>query len=325
MMAIKDHKTELEDVKDAGYIGCQHYKRKCKLVAPCCDKIYSCRFCHDDDVVGHTIDRRKVVEVVCGRCSRRQEVGPRCSQEDCDTVFGEAHFCGTCKLFDDVDKGQYHCDGCGICRVGGRDNFHHCDTCGLCLPRDKPHKCIQDTSHNNCPVCMEDIHTSRDAAHIPPCSHLLHQKCYSAMLKQGLYACATCGLAMQDMSRVWMDIDREVAQTPMPREYAELYRVILCRDCNKKSTVLFHIVGMKCGQEGCGSYNTSLDGGPLLRRTGDETFAEVTEEEMAGLSNVQFPLPPELSDSDIDSENNEQDDGWETTEETDEDDNDNLD
>ena len=40
---------------------------------------------------------------------------------------------------------------------------------------------------------------------------------FSAMLKQGLYACATCGLAMQDMSRVWMDIDREVAQTPMPR------------------------------------------------------------------------------------------------------------
>ena len=74
------------------------------------------RFCHDDDVIGHTIDRRKVEVLVCGRCSRRQEVGPRCCQENCDTVFGEAYFCGTCKLFDDVDKGQFHCDGCGICR-----------------------------------------------------------------------------------------------------------------------------------------------------------------------------------------------------------------
>ena len=46
---------------------------------------------------------------------------------------------------------------------------------------------------------------------------------------------------------------------------------------------------------------------------------------MAALSNVEFPLPPELSDSDIDSENNEQDDGWETTEEVDDDDSDNLD
>ena len=40
-------------------------------------------------------------------------------------------------------------------RAGGRDQYTHCYTCGLCLPRDKAHKCIQDTSHNNCPVCME--------------------------------------------------------------------------------------------------------------------------------------------------------------------------
>ena len=109
------------------------------------------------------------------------------------------------------------------------------------------------------------------------------------------------------------------------REYADLYRVILCRDCNKKSTVLFHIVAMKCGLEGCGSYNTSMDGGPLLRKTGDETFTEVTDQEMAALSNVEFPLPPELSDSDIDSEISEQDDDWETTEELDDDDRDNID
>lgn len=49
------------------------------------------------------------------------------------------------------------------------------------------------------------------------------------------------------------------------REYADLYRVILCRDCNKKTTAVFHIVGMKCGEEGCGSYNTAMDAGPLLR------------------------------------------------------------
>ena len=44
-----------------------------------------------------------------------------------------------------------------------------------------------------------------------------------------------------------------------------MYRVILCRDCNKKTTAVFHIVGMKCGVEGCGSYNTAMDAGPLLR------------------------------------------------------------
>ncbi len=31
-----------------------------------------------------------------------------------------------CRFFDDdVRKLQFHCDKCGICRVGGRDNFFH--------------------------------------------------------------------------------------------------------------------------------------------------------------------------------------------------------
>lgn len=33
---------------------------------------------------------------------------------------------------DDVSKQQFHCDDCGICRVGGRQNFFHCATCGCC-------------------------------------------------------------------------------------------------------------------------------------------------------------------------------------------------
>lgn len=27
--------------------GCKHYQRYCQIVAPCCNKIYSCRLCHD--------------------------------------------------------------------------------------------------------------------------------------------------------------------------------------------------------------------------------------------------------------------------------------
>ena len=46
-------------------------------------------------------------------------------------------------------------------------------------------------------VCMEDLHTSRDPAHIPPCSHLIHTTCYREMLRSGLFACPTCGLSMQ--------------------------------------------------------------------------------------------------------------------------------
>ena len=43
------------------------------------------------------------------------------------------YFCGICKLFDNTDKQQFHCDGCRLCRVGGKENYYHCETCQMCL------------------------------------------------------------------------------------------------------------------------------------------------------------------------------------------------
>ena len=34
-----------------------------------------------------------------------------------------------------LQKQQFHCTACGICRVGGADNFFHCATCGCCYAR----------------------------------------------------------------------------------------------------------------------------------------------------------------------------------------------
>jgi hypothetical protein len=34
-------------------------------------------------------------------------------------------------VFWQTKKQQYHCDACGICRIGGRENFFHCDRCGM--------------------------------------------------------------------------------------------------------------------------------------------------------------------------------------------------
>ena len=103
-------------------LGCAHYKRHCRLVAPCCAKVYSCRcfkksarqfatnwtwkkwrkeesewgrenvlrkrwekrerksrkgkfctlrFCHDEAEPTHSLDRKKVEEVECLKCSTR--------------------------------------------------------------------------------------------------------------------------------------------------------------------------------------------------------------------------------------------------------------
>lgn len=120
------------------------------------------------------------------------------------------------------------------------------------------HKCIENVSRQNCPICLEDIHTSRVVAHVLPCGHLLHRTCYEEMLKEG-YRCPLCMHSALDMTRYWRQLDDEVAQTPMPSEYQNMTVDILCNDCNGRSTVQFHILGMKCNI--CESYNTAQAGG----------------------------------------------------------------
>lgn len=119
------------------------------------------------------------------------------------------------------------------------------------------HKCIENVSRQNCPICLEDIHTSRVVAHVLPCGHLLHRTCYEEMLKEG-YRCPLCMHSALDMTRYWRQLDNEVAQTPMPSEYQNVTVDILCNDCNGRSTVQFHILGMKC--KNCDSYNTAQAG-----------------------------------------------------------------
>ncbi|KFR17009.1 RING finger and CHY zinc finger domain-containing protein 1, partial [Opisthocomus hoazin] len=146
-----------------------------------------------------------------------------------------------------------------LLRIGPKEEFFHCSKCNLCLSvslRGK-HKCIENVSRQDCPICLEDIHTSRVGAHVLPCGHLLHRTCYEDMLKEG-YRCPLCMHSALDMTRYWRQLDDEVAQTPMPTEYQNMMVEILCNDCNARSTVQFHLLGMKC--KNCDSYNTAQDG-----------------------------------------------------------------
>ncbi|KAF8940322.1 hypothetical protein BGZ58_006969 [Dissophora ornata] len=110
--------------RERGLLGCQHYQRGCKLQANCCNRWFNCRFCHDD-VCDHTIVR-----------------------------FWD----------DDPNKNIYHCEECGICRVGqgpGKD-FFHCKKCNVCIHigiKDS-HKCIEGNLERDCPICGEYLFTS---------------------------------------------------------------------------------------------------------------------------------------------------------------------
>lgn len=246
---------------------CKHYKRNCKLVAPCCNKVYPCRFCHDEANENHAVNRKLVKEVVCSKCETRQASSKQCSK--CSAVFGN-YVCLICNLFDLDDRKQFHCTDCGMCRVGGRENYYHCLVCDMCLPikvKDS-HKCIEKVAHDNCAVCLENLHESRIPSHIPPCGHLIHTSCYDQLTQAGHYACPLCGVSMMDMKPLWEQMDQEIVSTPMPEEYRNVQLYILCKDCHKESKVLYHIIGLKCGQ--CGSYNTCRSKNPEYDGSAEE-------------------------------------------------------
>jgi len=105
--------------------GCTHYKRNVKLQCSACHRWYTCRFCHDA-VEDHSLNRRETKNMLCMLCGCAQPAAEEC--RDCGER-GAWYYCGVCKLWDDdPHKSIYHCNDCGICRVGqglGKD-FYHC-------------------------------------------------------------------------------------------------------------------------------------------------------------------------------------------------------
>jgi hypothetical protein len=57
-----------------GNSACVHYERNCNIVAPCCNRVYGCRICHDElSPPGHPpMNRFLVRELVCKLCNTRQ-------------------------------------------------------------------------------------------------------------------------------------------------------------------------------------------------------------------------------------------------------------
>ena len=56
-------------------MSCVHYEAKCNIVAPCCNRVFGCRVCHDEMTPQDhpAMDRFQVREVVCKECHTRQD------------------------------------------------------------------------------------------------------------------------------------------------------------------------------------------------------------------------------------------------------------
>ncbi|KAK4741891.1 hypothetical protein SAY87_025479 [Trapa incisa] len=90
----------------SGNFGCSHYRRRCKIRAPCCNEVFDCRHCHNDaknsmeikPADRHDVPRHEVKKIICSMCDTEQDVQQNCIK--CGVCMGE-YFCAKCKFFDD--------------------------------------------------------------------------------------------------------------------------------------------------------------------------------------------------------------------------------
>lgn len=281
-----------------GVLGCSHYPRGCKLLAACCKQLYTCRLCHDEKVTDHKIDRHATEQIFCMSCSTLQPVAEVC--ERCHASFAR-YFCHICKFFDDTpDKEIYHCKDCGICRIGSTENTFHCIPCGACMRVElREHKHIDRSLHSDCPICGENLFTSRDSVHYLPCSHSIHYKCFDLLYRQGGYGCPICKKSIADFTAAWRRFDRVFAARKMPEIFQNSKVLALCNDCNAKTETPFHYLGAKC--LACGSYNTAVTG-RLNFPTQEEIIAFDAAERARLAENPQDAPAPDEADAQFDDE-----------------------
>ena len=233
---------------------CEHYNRGCKFIAPCCNNIVNCRICHDDEY-SHKIDRFKIDLIKCNQCGLQQEISNKCI--DCGLIFAE-YFCKICRFYDsNKTKKYFHCNDCGLCRVGTPEEVFHCNVCNVCLLinlKDN-HKCRNELFRNDCCICLEDLFTSREESIVLPCNHTIHNKCRNIWIKNKI-GCPICRKTMLDGKS--LDLYNELLDKLVdehPNIEIDLID-IKCNDCGKTSNIKYNSYGRKCAN--CGSYNTII-------------------------------------------------------------------
>ena len=247
-------------------LGCPHYERKCEILAPCCEIWYGCRHCHNEQYKGpkapgckvEKMNRTEVKKIRCLVCKELQAPSEKCVK--CGEVFAR-YYCSKCILYDDaLEKHIFHCDDCGMCRIGKKEEKTHCFTCGLCIHKavESKHKC-SEIKGVNCPVCLEPLFESiKPILLLERCLHWIHVKCLNDYGKNYKNQCPVCEISitlMSDAKIAYLDKKVEIQKERLPKGLIMKQVKIYCRDCLMKSEgVEFHVV-MKCKH--CGSYNTN--------------------------------------------------------------------
>lgn len=262
---------------ETGELGCSHYQRNCKLECSQCLKWYTCRMCHDTQEESHKLIRQETKHMLCMKCGTAQSAASDCVT--CGRVMAR-YYCSICKLWDnDPLKHIYHCNDCGICRIGnglGKD-FFHCQRCNVCMSieLENSHRCIEHSTECDCPICGEFMFTSTETVVFMKCGHSIHQGCFEQHTKSS-YKCPTCTRSIMNMETRFRILDAEIRHTPLPEPYNRWRSTVVCNDCQAKSNVDFHFLGLRCPT--CLSYNTAQI--QLIRPEDDNELSHEEQQEL---------------------------------------------
>jgi RING finger/CHY zinc finger protein 1 len=234
---------------------CPHYKRSCLLLCNVCNEFVTCRLCHEE------MDRFKVAKLKCVNCGNEQAPSSSCS--NCLVLFA-TYCCTICNTYDSSpNKSIFHCDGCGICRIGTRETTRHCDKCGMCIVGENVsnHACFENSFKQDCAACLGRLFDSVEACSVLKCGHAMHQSCL-VKLYESEYRCPMCKKALGDMTHAWEEMDEqlqasmEAIRDQIPPELLERVVKCMCNDCHFKFDSQFNpFCTYKCAQ--CGGFNTN--------------------------------------------------------------------
>mmetsp|Transcript_5675 Transcript_5675/g.8767 ORF Transcript_5675/g.8767 Transcript_5675/m.8767 type:complete len:390 (+) Transcript_5675:234-1403(+) len=270
-----DRQPTYWDAENRTILGCSHYQRSCKIYAACCCRFFPCHWCHDDQTSdGHVMNRRDSRQVLCMRCGTAQASSNSCVSDACSSAPSfSSYYCSACCLYENnAAKHIYHCEKCGICRVGrGLDiDYFHCDKCSACISVEhKNHKCVENNTKSNCPICFDYMFTSRNPVVITKCGHAMHEACFKLYTGSHMYTCPVCFKSLGDLQQLFSDLDSRLENEPRPTGYDNIRNRVTCNDCERRSITRYHPRYHKCSL--CGSYNTTVlenvrvdaDGNPI--------------------------------------------------------------
>ncbi|RWW32706.1 hypothetical protein GW17_00002607, partial [Ensete ventricosum] len=246
---------------------CKHYKRRCKIRAPCCNEIFCCRHCHNESTVPESLakDRHEICRfdvqtvsslIPCLNCFLHEGFKPVCARSPASQSL--RHRVELVRMSGDSGLGlgglmlEWGSPGEeGVIQLGsavdsckevgsGRGLYSGC--CRLFVPDDLT---AFMTYHAAAPFAM----SSCLSPCLPPWQRVVRLQVGGADL--------TCARSV-------------IEETAMPEDYrtrkVSLVLIsqvwILCNDCNDTTEVLYHIIGQKCSH--CQSYNTRMISPPTV-------------------------------------------------------------